>query len=244
VDTFVNHPSVQEFICLKLINKFVSDDITLESYHARTAPDGLLKLMDDAIDAWRSTTPAGNIKKVMHAILSPTAQNTYFWTRSAYHSKVKTPIEFINSSVRALRAGLGGTSLPQSNDALGMHLFTRDEPDGWSEKGVDWIDTGTMLERIKFAQALSENRLSNIDWDAASFVNANHLTTAESIVDHFNRVLHAGKMAPSNRQLLIQFATTDEQGSPLPLDPSRNDYQRRVRELVGLILSMPQWHYQ
>ncbi|MCI0536061.1 MAG: DUF1800 domain-containing protein, partial [Verrucomicrobiales bacterium] len=244
IDTLVNHPSVQEFICLKLINKFVSDDITLESYHHGTAPEGLRRLLEDAMSAWRSTSPAGNIKTVMRAILSPASQNGYFWTRRAYRGKVKTPVEFINSSLRALKAGLSGTSLPQSNDALGMHLFTRDEPDGWSEKGVDWIDTGTMLERIKFAQALSENRISGIGWDVARFINANQLTTADSIVDYFDRLLHAGKMAASNRRLLIEFATTDEQGRPLPLDPARSDYQRRVRELVGLILSMPQWHYQ
>jgi len=244
IDTFVNHPSVSEFICLKLINKFVSDEITLESYHDGSAPEALRKLLDEAIAAWRSTTPAGNIETVMRAILSPTAQSSFFWTRSAYRSKVKTPIEFINSSVRALKAGLNGTSLPQANDTLGMHLFTRDEPDGWSEKGVDWIDTGTMLERIKFSQALSENRVNNVTWDVAGFVNANGLSTAESIVDYFNRLLHAGKMAPSNRSLLIGFATTDEQGNPLALTPARNDYQRRVRELIGLILSMPQWHYQ
>ncbi len=125
-----------------------------------------------------------------------------------------------------------------------MQLFTRDEPDGWSEKGIDWIDTGSMLERIKFAQALSENRVSNVSWDVASFVSANRLSTPDSIVDYFDRLLHAGKMAPSNRHLLIEFATTDEQGNPLPLDPARSDYERRVRELVGLVLSMPQWHYQ
>jgi hypothetical protein len=56
----------------------------------------------------------------MRTILSPTTQDSYFWTRSAYRAKVKTPVEFINSSLRALEAGVRGASLPQVNATLGM----------------------------------------------------------------------------------------------------------------------------
>ena len=106
IDAMVNHPSTREFICLKLINKFVSDQITLQSYRNGTAPDGLRKLMDDALAAWISTVPAGNIKTVMRSILSPAAQNNYFWTGTAYRGKIKTPVEFINSSLAAKRGPL------------------------------------------------------------------------------------------------------------------------------------------
>lgn len=244
IDSFVNHPSVSEFICLKLINKFVSDEITLGSYHDGSAPAELRALMDAAIQAWRSTTPAGNIRTVMAAILNPTTQSNYFWSRSAYRGKVKTAEEFINSSARALGADVSGTSLPAINEQLGMHLFTRDEPDGWSEIGSDWIDTGTMLSRIKFAQSLSTDRISNIRWNFAAWRAANSLSSAESIIEYFNQLLFQGKMSAANRDLLLKFVTTDDAGNALPLDPARGDYEARVRELTGLILSMPQWHYQ
>jgi hypothetical protein len=101
-----------------------------------------------------------------------------------------------------------------------------------------------MLSRVQFAQALAGDRVTNVRWDVAAWATANNLTTADSIVDYFNQLLFQGKMAASNRSLLIQFATTDDAGNPLPLDRARSDYVARVRELVGLILSMPQWHYQ
>ncbi len=244
IDAMVNHPSVAEFICLKLINKFVSDEIALGTYHDGTAPSELRALLDSAIQAWNSTTPRGNIRTVLQAILSPTTQNSHFWSRAAYRSKVKTAVEFINSTSRALGANVSGTTLPNYNDQLGMHLFTRDMPDGWSELGTDWIDTGTMLSRIKFAQSIAGDRITNVRWDVNAWRTANGLSSADSIVDYFNELLFHGKMAASNRALLINFATTDDLGAPLPLDPSRSDYAARVRELVGLILSMPQWHYQ
>lgn len=244
VDTFVRHPSVSEFICLKLIHKLVSDDLSLTSYRDGTAPAALRALMDDAIAAWHSTEPPGNIRTVVQAILRPATLDGYFWSRAAFRSKVKTPIEFINSSVRALQADVSGTGLPGRNDAMGMHLFTRDDPDGWSELGVDWIDTGTLLARIQFAQELAGGRVSGVAWNAAAWAQARQLTSAEAIIEYFNRLLFQGAMAPSNRELLLRFATTDDDDNPLPFDPSRGDFGTRVRELVSLILAMPQWHFQ
>jgi uncharacterized protein (DUF1800 family) len=43
IDRMVEHPSTSEFICLKLVNKFVSDEISLESYHKRTAARNCLR---------------------------------------------------------------------------------------------------------------------------------------------------------------------------------------------------------
>jgi uncharacterized protein (DUF1800 family) len=244
VDSFVSHPSVSEFLCIKLVNKFVSDQINLRSYQDGSAPAELIALVNSAIEAWNSTTPRGNIRTVMNAILSPSSQTSYFWSRAAFRGKVKTAVEFINSSARALKADVGGTSLPAINDDLGMHIFTRDEPDGWAEVGNKWIDTGTMLSRIKFAQSLASDRVSSIKWDFAAWRSANNISNADSIVDYFNKLLFQGEMDAANRALLIKFVTTDDNGAPLALDPLKNDYEPRVRELIGLILSMPQWHYQ
>jgi hypothetical protein len=244
VDSFVSHPSVSEFICIKLVNKFVSDEINLRSYHDGSAPVELIDLVNSAIQAWNSTTPRGNIRTVMNTILSPSVHTSYFWSRAAFRNKVKTAVEFINSSARALKADVSGTSLPAINDDLGMHLFTRDEPDGWAEVGNKWIDTGTMLYRIKFAQSLASDRVSSVKWDFAAWRAANNISSADTIVDYFNKLLFQGEMDAANRALLIKFVTTDDNGAPLALDPLKNDYEPRVRELIGLILSMPQWHYQ
>lgn len=244
VDTFVNHPSVSEFICIKLINRFVSDEINLSNHADGSAPAELQELLENAISAWNSTTPAGNIRTVMEAILTPSGQTSHFWSRAAYRAKLKTPIEFINGTIRALAPEVAGTELPAINERIGMHLFNRDDPDGWSEIGLDWIDTGALLSRVQFAQELADDDISGLRWDAVAWANAHQLTTAEAVVDYFDRLLFEGTMATSNRDLLVRFATTDDAGTPLPFNPSRNDFERRLRELVGMILSMPQCHYQ
>ena len=244
IDAMVRHPSTREFICLKLINKLVSDDLNLVSYRNGTAPEGLRTLMDEALAAWMSTTPPGNLETVVRAILKPSTQDGYFWSASAYRGKIKTPIEFINSSLRALQGSAGSARLPEANDTLGMHLFTRDDPDGWSEIGFDWMDTGSLLERIKFIQRLAGNLNADLAWDVTAFTEALADKSAGGIVDHFNALLYGGLISPAQRELLIRFATTDDQGQALPLEPARADYRRRVQELVSLVLAMPQWHNQ
>ena len=70
IDALVDALPTKQFICVKLVNRFVSDEISLDTYIARTAPDWLLTLVDDAIVAWGSTVPQGNIATVMTSILS------------------------------------------------------------------------------------------------------------------------------------------------------------------------------
>ncbi|MCZ6792989.1 MAG: DUF1800 family protein [Planctomycetota bacterium] len=245
INDMVGHPSTSEFICIKLIQKFVSDQITLVTFHDQSAPQELRGLLADAIAAWNSTTPPGNIETVLRAILDPENRASLFWEPIAYRTKVRTPIEFINSTLRLLEASASGADLPDRNDAMGMFLFTRDEPDGWSELGFDWIDTATMRERIEFVQSLAENQADgSYSWDTNGFLQRHGLSTAEEIVDFFGDVMYHGTLSSANRDLLLEFLETNTNGAPLPLTPGRSDYQRRVQEFLGLMLSMPQWHFQ
>lgn len=244
IDAMVSHPSTREFICLKLINKFVSDDINLVSYHNGTAPEGLRQLLEDAMTAWMSTSPPGNIGTVLRAILLPETQDGWFWSQSAYRNKIKTPVEFINSSLRALDATAESALLPEENENMGMELFTRDDPDGWSEIGLDWMDTSGLLARIRFLQALAGNLDAELSWDSTAFLERLSGPDAAGIVDHFNAFLFGGLITDAQREVLIRFAETDDLGRPLPFDPARGDYQRRAEELIALILVLPQWHNQ
>ena len=245
VRSMASHPSTAEFICTKLIQKFVSDEITLATYKNRTAPEGLRDLLNDSTTAWYSTNPPGNIATVMRTILDPVNQSNIFWSQIAYRSKVKTPIEYINSSLRALEADVSGKELPQLNDTMGMHLFTRDDPDGYSELGFDWIDTTSMLERIDFVRELAENRNTEYIWDPLRVLGERDMETADQIVNFFNELFYQNNLTIANKFLLLNYLTTDENGNPISLDGmNTQDLREQIQETVGLILSLPQWHFQ
>ena len=246
IDAMSAHPSTAEFISLKLINRFVSDEISLDSYHGKTAPAPLLELMDDTIESWFSTNPPGNIRTVMGTILDPHRPGNAFWSRLAYRAKVKTPVEYINSMVRALDWEINPEEFPELIDEMGMHLFTRDEPNGWSELGFDWVSTGGLLERINFVEKLADYNADRYleDWDVGNFLARHRLRTAEDIVNHFDRLIVNGKMSAHTRELLMEFSNTNSNGVRAPFSSRRRDYEKRAGELIGLILAMPEGHYQ
>ncbi|HVR72898.1 MAG TPA: DUF1800 family protein, partial [Planctomycetota bacterium] len=248
IRAMVNHPSTAEFICIKLIEKFVSDELSLPTFKANTAPAPLRALLADAIAAWNSTTPKGNIRTVLEVILDPVNQESEFWSPASYRAKVKTPIELINSSIRVLDGLATGGNLPQLNEAMGMNLLTRDEPDGFSELGRELMSTDSLLERIRFVQSFAENTGgagAPYRWNTLSYLDSRGLDTAEEIVDHFADLMFHGSLTPAEKGRLLEFLSTDNNYNARPLTRANTtDFQRRVQEFVGFLLSLPQWSFQ
>lgn len=246
IDAMESHPSTAEFICVKLVNRFVSDEISLDTFHDRSAPDELLDLMDNALAAWNTDVNGrkGHIGTVMQAIIDPLARVNVFWGDAGFKTKIKSPIEYINSTLRAVDSQIDpDNGLPAWNDDLGMHLFTRDDPDGWSEIGLDWMDSGTLLERVEFSRMIAGNFNSDYQWDTASWITANAFTSALDIVAYFNDRFYQGSLGQEHIDLLVGFGDSTTSG-PSVLDPTNSGHHSRVRELVGLILSLPHWQYQ
>ena len=246
IDAMVSHPSTAEFICVKLVNKFVSDGISLDTYHDRSAPGWLLALVDDAIAAWNSTSPAGNIKTVMTSILDPQQKKSGFWLEGAHLSKIKDPVEFVNSSFRALGADIASTNLPDRPESMGMLLFERDDPDGFSELGIAWSDTLGLLERLKHAQGLASNSSrSRGDWDINSFLGQHTILTPEDLIDHLDEQVFNNSLGPVRRSVMLEYANTNDAGDPSPFSNLSSSQQaNRLRDLAALILSTPEFQFQ
>ncbi|MCG8683558.1 MAG: DUF1800 domain-containing protein, partial [Desulfobacterales bacterium] len=227
VQAMPGHPSTSEYICIKLIQRFVSDQISLANVKDGTVSPALAMLLQDCITAWHSTTPPGHIATVLETLFDPETQTNLFWSDAAYRNKVKSPIEYINSSLRALTADINGQDLPRQNSNMGMALFTRDAPDGYSELGSDWIDTASMLARIEFVRTLAENRDEDYVWDSMELVTTQGLTNADAIVDYFDRLLFQNTLTQTDKIRILEFLNTDENGQLVPLDPVQpDDFQR------------------
>ena len=167
-------PYTMEFISVKLCRLFVHENFEFGVYDYRLtdlSPEA--QLVKDCMAAW--DTPAadgrtGNIRSVLNVIFS----SALFRGHGASQQKVKTPLEYAVSAVRALRvvntdtngyvtatcdsdgygiSGLNGNTYPL-NRMGGMGLFNKPEPDGWSEFGRIWLSTANLCERMRFVQHL------------------------------------------------------------------------------------------
>lgn len=235
------NPHTAEFICLKLIHRFISDEISLETYRDGTAPAELRTLFEEAIAAWMAGERPGDIRKVMKVILGPSGLQRL---NKFYKVKVKTPVEFVNSSIRVIEADLDEPGLPEIVEEMGMHLFTRDAPDGWDEDGNSWVNTNSLLEQVNFVSRLAANRNKFAHWDALAFLERHELATADEIIDFLDQLLYQSALSDTQKQILRTFLTTNHDGNPSPLVAGSPDYEVRVRTIVGLMLSMPQWLFQ
>ncbi|MBI4604068.1 MAG: DUF1800 family protein [Planctomycetes bacterium] len=243
VKGMVSHPSTSEFICIKLIQKLVSDEISIQTKD--TAPLYLRELLADMIAAWSSTNPKGNIRKVLEVLFDARDRQGAFWAAEAYRAKVKTPIELLASMLRLVDASVRGTSIQDTLDAMEMRFFVRDAPDGYPENGLELLSTTSKREGIELAQALAQNANAELTWNTLGFSDSRDLDTAQEIVDYFADLMYHGTLSAASKAILLEFLTTDQNGNPKTLLRSNtSDFQARTRDFLELLLSMPEWDFQ
>ena len=144
LDLLAKHPSTARFIATKLARRFVADEPPKE-------------LVDRAAAAFQRT--AGDIREVVRTIVT----SPEFFARSAYRAKVKSPFEFVASSLRASGAdAVNGLPLVQAMRDLGMPLYMCQPPTGYSDRADAWVNTGALLNRMNFSVALASGRLRGI----------------------------------------------------------------------------------
>jgi uncharacterized protein (DUF1800 family) len=166
-----NQPFTQEYISVKLCRLFVHDgfpnpttrtDLTNDyAFYDYTDPNRSAEagLVRQCMLTWESSSPQGNVR----AVLSTIFNSELFRSHTGHAQKVKTPLEFVISTVRALRAfNADGSATASANGYSfasplsrmgGMDLFDRAAPDGYAEDAAPWISAGTLVERIRFVQS-------------------------------------------------------------------------------------------
>jgi uncharacterized protein (DUF1800 family) len=141
-------PSTARFISTKLAVRFVSDD----------PPQTLIDKMTEAF-----LSSDGDIKTVLRMMF----EAPEFWAPATQRAKVKTPLEFVVSAVRASGATVNNAlPLVLALDKLGMPLYGMQTPNGYSWMSDPWVSTGALVSRMNFALVLSGDRLPGVrtDW--------------------------------------------------------------------------------
>jgi hypothetical protein len=102
----------------------------------------------------------GDIREVLRTMLS----SPEFWSPDAVRVKVKTPLEFVVSSLRATRAELSdAAALARQLEALGMPLYGAQPPTGYSMKADAWVSSSALLGRMNFAVRLVSARIPGVE---------------------------------------------------------------------------------
>jgi len=148
-------PQTAHFISLKLAERFVADD----------PPPALVDRM-----AKTFLKKKGDIREVMTVLL----HSPEFWDDGTYRDKVKTPLEFVVSAVRATGAEVDDAMpLTRQINNMGMPLYGAQPPTGYSMKAETWVSSSALLNRMNFALALTSGKIKGVKVDVAQLAGSN-----------------------------------------------------------------------
>ena len=240
-------PATAHFLSRELAERFVGDQ----------PPQALV---DRLAKSYKSSD--GDISAVLRTLF----RSPEFWADSVYRTKVKTPLEFV---VSALRAGDFDTTnyqpLENALNGMGMQVYGSVPPTGYSWQSAAWVSTGALVNRMNFALSLAANRFPGVKalWapqtNAAETPKRAHATLVSNPVadpndlgsspeaqeQHLESMLVAGGVSASTRTAVLdQFQARE--GRNLP---SRNTtpavaaaaLEKQDQLLAGLLLGSPEF---
>ncbi|HEU5072376.1 MAG TPA: DUF1800 family protein [Verrucomicrobiae bacterium] len=275
-----NQPFTEEYLSVKLCRLFVHDDFPNPTcdqaltndyaFYDYTDPNhsAEAELVHQCMLAWENSVPKGQIRPVLNVIF----QSNLFRGHGGSLHKVKTPLEFVASSVRALRAsnpdgtttaGTDGYSFKTPLDRMGaMSLFNRQDPNGYPESAAGWISAGTLVERLRYDQAYciaaggsgrsdAGNNVCNPVALLKLKVPSGSWNDSGAVADYFLGILFPGEGAGNlvlYRSAAVNFLNLKDDGvTPDPfsgLSNTSSTYDTRVRGMVAMLLTMPRFQEQ
>ena len=215
------HPSTAKFICTKLAMRFVSDN----------PPPALVDRMTQTF-----LKKDGDIREVLKTML----RSPEFWSPDVYRAKVKTPLEFVASAVRASGTEVtDAMPLARQLQNMGMPLYGMQPPTGYSMKADTWVNSSALLGRMNFALALTNGKMKGVEMDSDRIWAEGGLPAdSEQTLTMLENNLLAGDVSKQTHDT-IAAQLQDPKISRRKLDdPARPP---NVKVIAGLLLGSPEF---
>ena len=221
IDIIVRQPATAKFVATRLFLFFASDEVEGRG--------------EQLIDEMARTYFDSGYE--IRAMLRTLFLSEYFRSEAARFARVKSPVELVAGVLRLT----GEFAWPRREiwDAavavqyMGQELLNPPNVEGWHE-GSEWIDSGSMVERVNFAA----EHLGNSDQpgvracvDRLRRMNGESMTPADA-VDHCLDILGPVQVSGDTREALVDHVSRDGD-----LDLADDSAADRMAEVFGLIAS-------
>jgi uncharacterized protein (DUF1800 family) len=193
-------PATARFLSTKLAQRFVSD----------TPPPKLVEAMTKTF-----LESDGDIKAVLQTML----RAPEFWDKSEYRAKVKTPLEFTVSAIRATGAEITRSQgVAEALNRMGMPLYGAQPPTGYSMRAESWVNSGALLSRMNFALGLGTGKLAGVRMDATKLTDGNaaddnHTGDPEEMLLRLEQRLVAGGVSAQTHETIARKLNESVNGS-------------------------------
>jgi len=218
------------FISRHLYSFFVSDEPPVPEW--RYTPP----INPEAIDELTRVYFDSNYD--ISAMLKALFNSSYFQSQDSWYSKVKSPVELVAGVLRLT----GEFNRPRREiidrhfQASYMGQFLNNPPsvEGWHQ-GTDWLDTGTLVERVNFAsQQIGDSTKPGIQEMIERIASTpNNLASPENLIRVCLEEMGVISVEEDTMKVLIDFAS---QGHDQPINAS-NDGAQRISAALQMVAS-------
>ena len=225
VDIIVTQEATARFLSTRLFQYFASDEVD---------SDGEL-VISEMMEAYFQS--GYKVSSVLRSLFN----SDYFKSDKCMYSRVKGPVESVVGTVR-----LAGTYQEPSLDVhslwrqtlfMGQGLLAPPTVEGWHE-GVEWIDSGSLVERINFAAKELGDPTKDGVKDIIRRITSSQkdLSDPEKLVDSCLDYMGPIRVEPETRESLIEFAESQGAVQTQNGQPDESASLQLAR-LIGMIAS-------
>lgn len=166
IDLLAHHPSTAKFISRQLARHFVAEE----------PPQALVDRM-----AQTFTSTDGDLRAVLETMF----KSTEFFSEGAYETRIKSPLEMVVSTLRAMGGDVTDTyTLVQKIAEMGEPLYSKLEPTGYPDTGASWLSTAGILARMNFPAAVAAGQVPGVTLDASRWQGLEASAIARGLLGH------------------------------------------------------------
>jgi uncharacterized protein (DUF1800 family) len=225
IDALMAHPALPRFLARKLLVFFA-------------CPEPPAEVVEEAAEAFR-----GGQFSVKH-FLTVLFQSRFFCGEACRRTRISSPVECVIGTCRSLGLRLAAPECRDHITAMGQELFGPPNVKGWDGERK-WIDAGTWAARQAFGQRVGELASDNDfgpNLNAFALVPAK-VTDPKKVAELLCERVLEGTVSKKTRAEIAEYLVAGDGGpKPEEFGSDRDFRAQRVREAVGLLLSLPEYH--
>ena len=240
IDIIVQQPGTARFISRHLYNFFVADEPQIPAWQD-TPPKDM-----EAIKSLEKAFVDNNYE--MRPVLRTLFNSDFF--KNTRFQKMKNPTEVVVGTMRLVKDHTevkpGLSEISRETTYMGQDLLNPPSVEGW-HTGKEWIDSGTLVERINFVA----DQVGNQDLPGVKLIVNRMLTkytvgssamSPETFVDSCLDFIGPVEVSEKTRESLVDHAKGT---GPLTrgTEDERIRFARRVTEMLQMIVATAEYQY-
>ena len=239
IDIICKQPATARFLARHLYNFFVADEPQIPAWRLTPPRDvEAIKILEQAY-----FDNDYSIKAMLEALFT----SDFFKDESVRYQKVKNPAEMVVSLLRMvgehkdIKPGL--FEISQEPKYMGQDLMNPPTVEGW-HTGREWIDSGTLVERINFAaELLGNTELDGVRGLVDRLMARGDTLTPEQFVDGCLDMTGPVQVTADTHAQLVAHASQEGNLSHSS-DDERVTFTRRTGEMFQMIAATAEFQFE